>query len=91
MNSNVIFNFWFSIKDPYYFNEQVEEDFRNGYVPMALIANVGSHDIGQCDELQQLNDICVKYRMWLHLEGVHLATLALYSVPTAVQVFFVNI
>lgn len=50
------------------------------------MANVGSHDIGQCDEIQQLNDLCVKFRMWIHLEGIYLPTLAMYSVPSVVQV-----
>ena len=54
---------------------------------MALVANAGSHNIGQCDDIQQLNDICYKYRMWLHLDGIYLSTLILYSVPTAVQVY----
>jgi glutamate/tyrosine decarboxylase-like PLP-dependent enzyme len=51
-----------------------------------LIGNAGTYKIGQCDDIQQLNHICYKYKMWFHLEGVFLSTLILYSIPTAIQV-----
>lgn len=63
----------------------IETDINEGLMPVALIANAGSSRIGQCDDFTQLNTICYKYRVWVHLEGIYLSTLALYSVPTAVQ------
>ncbi len=72
--------------DVYYLIEQIENDMKEGYAPLAVIANVGSHNVGQCDEIQQLNDVGVKYQMWIHLEGIYLPTLAMYSVPSLVQV-----
>ena len=54
-------------------------------VPLVLIGNAGSYNIGQCDDINQLNAICTKYSIWLHLEGVYLSTLILYSVPTEIQ------
>ena len=49
------------------------------------MANAGSYSIGQCDDINQLNQLCYTYRMWMHLEGVYLSTLILYSVPTEIQ------
>jgi glutamate/tyrosine decarboxylase-like PLP-dependent enzyme len=55
-------------------------------MPMILAANAGSYAIGQCDDLNQLNQISYKYKMWIHLEGAYLSTLVLNSVPTEIQV-----
>ena len=64
----------------------MESDLADGFVPMMLLANAGSYAIGQCDDLSQLNQIAYKYRLWVHLEGAYLSSLALYSVPTEIQV-----
>lgn len=64
--------------------QQIREDYDKGCLPLAIIANAGSYNIGQCDDLQRLNVISTTYRMWVHLEGVYLPTLTLYSVPTAI-------
>lgn len=65
--------------------KQIEDDLADGFVPLMLVANAGSYAIGQCDDLNQLNQISYKYKMWIHLEGVYLSTLVLYSVPTEIQ------
>jgi glutamate/tyrosine decarboxylase-like PLP-dependent enzyme len=65
---------------------QIEEDIANKKIPHILIANAGSLDVGQCDNIQQLERICTHYKIWLHLDGFYLSTLALYSVPSVVQV-----
>ncbi len=68
------------------FIKQISCDLADGFVPMILLASAGSYAIGQCDDLNQLNQITYNYKMWLHLEGLYLSTLALYSVPTEIQV-----
>ena len=71
----------------YYLIEQIEEDIKANFTPMAVIGNVGSHNVGQCDEIQQLNQyVGIKYHVWIHLEGIYLPTLAMYSIPSAIQV-----
>lgn len=70
------------------FVAQLDEDIKNGFEPLLVVANAGTHNIGQCDDIQQLNEICTRYKIWTHLEGVYLTTLVLYSVPSAVQVSF---
>ncbi|CAF0713119.1 unnamed protein product [Brachionus calyciflorus] len=67
------------------FEEQIESDLKEDMIPVALVANVGTSKLGQCDNLKELNRICYKNRIWVHLEGVYLSTLAMYSVPTVIQ------
>lgn len=72
-------------KDTRKFEKNLEEDLKNNCIPVALITSAGNHRSGHCDNLNEINRICYKYRVWLHLDGFYLSTLALYSVPTAVQ------
>ncbi len=66
--------------------DEIEKDIKDKKVPQLLIANAGSFNVGQCDNLNELERICRYYRIWLHLDGVHLSTLVLYSVPSVLQV-----
>jgi hypothetical protein len=73
------------IKDIPEFVKQIEEDISADLSPLVLVGNAGSYNIGQCDDINQLNTLCYKYNIWLHLEGVYLSSLILYSVPTEIQ------
>lgn len=64
----------------------IEKDIKDDFEPIILVANAGSYGIGQCDDLKRLNELCYKYNMWIHMEGFYLSSLALYSIPTAIQV-----
>lgn len=68
------------------FDAMIEQDIKDNFEPMLLAANAGSYGVGQCDELKQLNELCYKHKMWIHLEGFYLSSLALYSIPTALNV-----
>ena len=67
------------------FIKKIDEDLSQNKVPQLLIANAGSYNSGQCDNIQQLERICTHYKIWLHLDGLYLSTLALYSVPLVIQ------
>ena len=73
------------IKDIPELVKQIDEDVSADLSPLVLVGNAGSYNIGQCDDINQLNALCYKYNIWLHLEGVYLSTLILYSVPTEIQ------
>lgn len=68
------------------FEKMIEKDIKDDFEPIILVANAGSYGIGQCDDLKRLNELCYKYNMWIHMEGFYLSSLALYSIPTAIQV-----
>lgn len=74
-----------SFKDIGLLTQQLDTDISNGYVPLLLVASAGSDNIGQCDDLNKLNHLTRTYRIWLHLEGVYLSSLIMYSVPTEIQ------
>lgn len=65
--------------------EQINADINDNKTPMLLIANAGSYTSGQCDDIQELERICTHFKIWLHLDGIQLSTLVLYSIPTALQ------
>ncbi|XP_074553183.1 pyridoxal-dependent decarboxylase domain-containing protein 1 isoform X1 [Halichoeres trimaculatus] len=61
----------------------IKEDIESGKLPLLLIANAGTPWAGHVDKLGRLKDLCDQYSMWLHVEGVNLATLALGQVSSA--------
>ncbi|XP_023278625.1 pyridoxal-dependent decarboxylase domain-containing protein 1 isoform X1 [Seriola lalandi dorsalis] len=63
----------------------IKEDVEAGKLPLLLIANAGTPGAGHTDKLGRLKDLCDQYKMWLHVEGVNLATLALGQVTSAVM------
>uniref|UniRef100_A0A3Q3EQR9 Pyridoxal-dependent decarboxylase domain-containing protein 1 n=1 Tax=Labrus bergylta TaxID=56723 RepID=A0A3Q3EQR9_9LABR len=61
----------------------IREDIEAGKLPLLLIANAGTPWAGHTDKLGRLKNLCDQYGIWLHVEGVNLATLALDQVPSA--------
>lgn len=45
---------------------------------------LGTAAVGHTDKIGRLRELCEQYGMWLHVEGVNLATLALGYVPSSV-------
>lgn len=62
----------------------IKEDIEAGKLPLLLIANAGTPGAGHTDKLGRLKDLCDQYSMWLHVEGVNLATLALGQVTSSI-------
>lgn len=75
------------LKDVEELSAMIEQDVKDNFEPLLLVGNAGSYGVGQCDDLKQLNEVCYKHKMWIHLEGFYLSSLSLYSVPTALQVY----
>ncbi|KAF7646059.1 hypothetical protein LDENG_00194200 [Lucifuga dentata] len=63
----------------------IKEDIEAGKLPLLLIANAGTPGAGHTDKLGRLRDLCDQYSMWLHVEGVNLATLALGQVTSSIM------
>ncbi|XP_067318103.1 pyridoxal-dependent decarboxylase domain-containing protein 1-like [Anolis sagrei] len=55
----------------------IKDDIESGKLPILLVANAGTPGAGHTDKLGRLKELCEQYSMWLHVEGVNLATLAL--------------
>ncbi|XP_072298408.1 pyridoxal-dependent decarboxylase domain-containing protein 1 [Eucyclogobius newberryi] len=63
----------------------VQEDLDSGKLPLLLIANAGTPAAGHTDKLSRLKELCDQNNMWLHVEGVNLATLALGNLSSPVM------
>ncbi|XP_025110203.1 putative pyridoxal-dependent decarboxylase domain-containing protein 2 [Pomacea canaliculata] len=62
----------------------IQDDIAAAKTPVLLLAFAGT-TLGHVDNLQRLQEICKANQIWLHVEGTHLATLTLLSVPTSVS------
>ncbi|KAA0705554.1 Pyridoxal-dependent decarboxylase domain-containing protein 1 [Triplophysa tibetana] len=62
----------------------IKDDRESGKIPLLLIANAGTPGAGHTDKLSRLKELCVQDKMWLHVEGVNLATLALGQAAASV-------
>ncbi|XP_065589060.1 pyridoxal-dependent decarboxylase domain-containing protein 1 isoform X4 [Cyrtonyx montezumae] len=62
----------------------IKDDIESGKLPLLLVANAGTPGAGHTDKLGRLKELCEQYNMWLHVEGVNLATLALGYVSSSV-------
>ncbi|XP_031421360.1 pyridoxal-dependent decarboxylase domain-containing protein 1 isoform X2 [Clupea harengus] len=63
----------------------IKDDVDTGKFPLLLIANAGTPGAGHTDKLSRLKELCVQYNIWLHVEGVNLAMLALGHVASPVM------
>ncbi|KAM8934201.1 pyridoxal-dependent decarboxylase domain-containing protein 1 [Pelodytes ibericus] len=62
----------------------LKDDLESGKCPLLLVANAGTPGAGHTDKLGRLKELCDQYNIWLHVEGVNLATLALGYVSSSV-------
>ncbi|XP_059835338.1 pyridoxal-dependent decarboxylase domain-containing protein 1 isoform X2 [Hypanus sabinus] len=62
----------------------IKDDIDCGKFPLLLAANAGTPGAGHTDKLLRLKELCSQYKMWLHVEGVNLATLTLGYVSSSI-------
>ncbi|XP_075686260.1 pyridoxal-dependent decarboxylase domain-containing protein 1 isoform X2 [Rhinoderma darwinii] len=62
----------------------LKDDIQSGKLPLLLVANAGTPGAGHTDKLGRLKELCDQYNIWLHVEGINLATLALGYVSASV-------
>ncbi|XP_064613537.1 pyridoxal-dependent decarboxylase domain-containing protein 1-like [Liolophura sinensis] len=63
----------------------IQDDIAAAKTPVLLVAYAGTPQLGHVDNFERLQAICKKNNLWLHVEGDHLATLMMFSVPTSVS------
>ncbi|KAK0139602.1 Pyridoxal-dependent decarboxylase domain-containing protein 1 [Merluccius polli] len=71
--------------DVAFLEKLIKEDMDAGKLPLLLIANAGHFSVDRAYRLGRLKVLCEQYSMWLHVEGVSLATLALDHVSSSVK------
>ncbi|XP_016831244.1 pyridoxal-dependent decarboxylase domain-containing protein 1 isoform X4 [Cricetulus griseus] len=62
----------------------IKDDIEKGRLPLLLVASAGTAAVGHTDKIGRLKELCEQYGIWLHVEGVNLATLALGYVSSSV-------
>ncbi|XP_057603772.1 pyridoxal-dependent decarboxylase domain-containing protein 1 isoform X2 [Hippopotamus amphibius kiboko] len=70
--------------DVAFLEKLIKDDIEQGKLPLLLVANAGTAAVGHTDKIGRLKELCEQYSMWLHVEGVNLATLALGYVSSSV-------
>jgi aromatic-L-amino-acid decarboxylase len=50
---------------------RIAEDFATGYKPFCVVATAGTTSSGAIDDLEALADICLRYNLWLHVDGAY--------------------
>ncbi|XP_049624239.1 pyridoxal-dependent decarboxylase domain-containing protein 1 isoform X2 [Suncus etruscus] len=70
--------------DVAFLEKLIKDDIERGKLPLLLVANAGTAAVGHTDKIGRLKELCEQYGMWLHVEGVNLATLALGYVSSSV-------
>lgn len=50
---------------------KVEEDVKNGLIPFAVVATVGTTDFGSIDPLFEIHEVCEKYKMYMHSDAAY--------------------
>lgn len=49
----------------------VVSDLKEGYIPMAIVATVGTTSTGSVDPIKDISSICEKYNIWLHIDAAY--------------------
>jgi aromatic-L-amino-acid decarboxylase len=55
----------------------IEEDLRDGLLPMAVVATVGTTSTTSVDPVEQIAAVCHEYRLWLHVDAAYGGAMAL--------------
>jgi aromatic-L-amino-acid decarboxylase len=56
---------------PQALTEAIEEDRRNGWIPFAVVATVGTTSSTSIDPVPAIADICQREKIWLHVDGAY--------------------
>ncbi len=50
---------------------RIAEDYATGYKPFCVVATAGTTSSGAIDDVEALADICLRYNLWLHVDGAY--------------------
>ena len=54
----------------------IAQDVEAGRRPLMLMANAGTPLLGHCDNINRLQELTTRHKIWLHVDGASLASLA---------------
>ena len=59
----------------------INRDRADGFLPVAVVASAGSIDSGACDQFDDIADVCLDQRVWMHVDGAFGAWLRIAPPP----------
>ncbi len=51
--------------------ELIEKDLKEGNIPVAVVATIGTTDYGSIDPLEDISDVCKDFGLWLHGDAAY--------------------
>jgi aromatic-L-amino-acid decarboxylase len=51
--------------------EQIQADRRNGHLPFAVVASIGTTGTGAVDPVRRIADVCRQEQLWLHVDACY--------------------
>jgi aromatic-L-amino-acid/L-tryptophan decarboxylase len=55
----------------------IQEDLRNGWKPVCVVATVGTTSTASVDPVAEIAEICKKHHVWLHVDAAYAGTAAI--------------
>lgn len=55
-------------------HNQIDDDIEKGYIPLAVVAALGTTGSTAIDPLKKIGDITAKYDIWLHVDAAYAGT-----------------
>lgn len=52
-------------------NEKIEEDKKQGRLPLIIFASAGTTDLGAVDPLDEIAEIAANHKLWLHVDAAY--------------------
>jgi aromatic-L-amino-acid/L-tryptophan decarboxylase len=49
----------------------IRADLASGHTPMAVVASAGTVNTGAIDPLDEIADVCARYKVWFHVDGAY--------------------
>ena len=60
--------------NPQLLEQQIKADLGNGFLPMAVVAAIGTTGTVSVDPLKEIAAICKRYNIWLHVDAAYAGT-----------------
>ncbi|GEM_PF-6928536 len=51
--------------------DKIREDRENGYLPIAIMGNLGTTNTGEIEPIKELLEICKQEKLWFHIDGAY--------------------
>jgi aromatic-L-amino-acid decarboxylase len=54
--------------------KMIKEDIQQGFIPLAVVAAIGTTGTTAVDPIEEIGNICERYNIWLHIDAAYAGT-----------------